>query len=232
MRGERNASQLGGTPPISALTYALSIGSNRKCRAAGFGLESSTRSAVTRIDDWSSRTGTVKSPASREHRPQRERTASERRAHAHEPAPNAGGTQANSERQLGAPRANGNRQVKLDPLQPPGRATRKARDFEAEILRLRAQGYTLTAIRQALAVAGVHVSISTVRREATRRAAPNPVTAAGTGADCLRTLPSRATATAAADVAPPPDLPSGKDLAEAFARSKSTNPLIRAKEHQ
>jgi len=29
MRGKRNASQLGGKPPISALTYAFSIGSNR-----------------------------------------------------------------------------------------------------------------------------------------------------------------------------------------------------------
>jgi hypothetical protein len=64
-------------------------------------------------------------------------------------------------------------------MQPPGRITRKTRDFEAEIVQLRAQGYTLEAIRQALAGAGVHVSINTVRREAIRHAAPNPVAAAG-----------------------------------------------------
>lgn len=29
LRGKRSASQLGGKPPISALTYAFSIGSNR-----------------------------------------------------------------------------------------------------------------------------------------------------------------------------------------------------------
>jgi hypothetical protein len=67
-------------------------------------------------------------------------------------------------------------------MQPPGRITRKTRDFEAEIVQLRAQGYTLEAIRQALAGAGVHVSINTVRREAIRHAAPNPVAAAA-GAD-------------------------------------------------
>ena len=44
-------------------------------------------------------------------------------------------------------------------MQPPGRITRKARDLEADVVQLRAQGYTLEAIRQALAGAGVHVSI-------------------------------------------------------------------------
>lgn len=61
-------------------------------------------------------------------------------------------------------------QPHLTPPQPPGRVTRKARAFEAEISRLRAQGYSLDAIRQALAAAGVLVSISTVRREALRSA--------------------------------------------------------------
>jgi hypothetical protein len=38
MRGKRNASQLGGMPPISALTYAFSIGSNRGHMTDDFGL--------------------------------------------------------------------------------------------------------------------------------------------------------------------------------------------------
>lgn len=127
--------------------------------------------------------------------------------------------------------------MKLDPVQPPGRVTRKARDFGAEIVRLRAQGYTLSAICQALAVVGVHVSISTVRREATRRPVPMPVQQTGTGADGLPAWPSPAPAETSArllpatDTARAPHLPSGKDVAEAFARSRSTNPLIRAKEH-
>ena len=128
--------------------------------------------------------------------------------------------------------------MRLAPPQPPGRITRKARDFEAEIVQLRAQGYTLEAIRRALDGAGVHVSISTVRREANGYAAPRPIAAASANAPrILPAPPQRASATAAApaevvNTANTPDLPSAKDLAEAFARSKSTNPLIRAKEHQ
>ena len=128
--------------------------------------------------------------------------------------------------------------MKLAPLQPPGRITRKARDFEAEIVQLRAQGYSLEAIRQALAGVAVHVSISTVRREANRHAAPNPIAAAGANAPgVLPAAPPLAPATTVApaglvNTAGMPEQPSGKDLAEAFVRTKSTNPLIRAKEHQ
>lgn len=128
--------------------------------------------------------------------------------------------------------------MKLAPLQPPGRITRKARDFEAEIVQLRAQGYTLEAIRQALASAGVHVSTSTVRREANRRTVPNPI--AGTGANPPGAMPASPSQAPATSVAPAGSVntagmheqPSGKDLAEAFVRTQSTNPLIRAKEHQ
>jgi cytosine/adenosine deaminase-related metal-dependent hydrolase len=64
----------------------------------------------------------------------------------------------------------------LVPRCPPGRTNRKARAYSAEILRLRAQGYGLEAIREALADAGVHVSNSTVQREAARQAGRRPVT--------------------------------------------------------
>lgn len=130
--------------------------------------------------------------------------------------------------------------MKLAPMQPPGRITRKARDFEAEIVQLRAQGYTLQAIRQALDGVGVHVSISTVRREANRYAAPNAVAVAVAIAGAPTVLPAsspQAPATTVAtaglvNAAGMPEQPSGKDLAEAFVRTQSTNPLIRAKEHQ
>ena len=123
-------------------------------------------------------------------------------------------------------------------MQPPGRITRKARDFEAEIVQLRAQGYTLVAIRRALAGAGVHVSISTVRREANRHAAANPVAAATSNTPGVRPpSPPQASATSVAPAglvitAALPEQRSGKEIAEAFVRNQSTNPLIRAKEHQ
>ena len=128
--------------------------------------------------------------------------------------------------------------MKLVPMQPPGRITRKARNFEAEIVQLRAQGYTLVAIRRALAGAGVQVSISTVRREANRHAAPNPVAAASSNTPGVRPLsPPQASATSVAPAglvitAALPEQRSGKVIAEAFVRNQSTNPLIRAKEQQ
>ena len=127
--------------------------------------------------------------------------------------------------------------MKLTPTEPPGRITRKAREFEAEIAQLRTQGYTLAAICRSLAAAGVQVSISTVRREVNRRAVPAPITpirAPGPYPAAVQpTSPAVATVSIAAAVlsAGQSDPPSAKDLAEAFARSKSANPLVRAKEH-
>lgn len=123
--------------------------------------------------------------------------------------------------------------MKLLPKEPPGRVTRKARRFEAEISQLRAQGYSLDAIRRALAGAGVQVSISTVRREAIRHAAPAATGASVQGTQresrpltAAHALPP-AEATASAGLA---EGASGKDQAEAFLRSQITNPLLRAKE--
>jgi len=131
----------------------------------------------------------------------------------------------------------------LVPPQPPGRLTRKARHYADQIVQLRAQGHTLEAIRQALLVVGVQVDISTVRREALRPAlygpslrplpsvpsAPSPVPVAGAGPP---TPPASSDPTAAAHSALPnvSGPASAKDRAEAFVRSKSANPLVRAKE--
>jgi hypothetical protein len=62
----------------------------------------------------------------------------------------------------------GSAERRLTPKQPPGRITRKARAYASEILRLHEAGYSLDAIREALADVGVKVSISTVWRETTR----------------------------------------------------------------
>ncbi len=61
------------------------------------------------------------------------------------------------------------RPLQLQPNEPPGHRSRKARSFELQIVQLRQQGYSLDAIRAALAEAGTAVSRSTVHREATRR---------------------------------------------------------------
>jgi hypothetical protein len=114
-------------------------------------------------------------------------------------------------------------EMTLHPPRPPGRSTRKARAFHAEIGQLRAQGYTFEAIREALAAAGVMVSKSTVQREAARHA---------TRAACVH--PRAATQAPAAPIDTPvrPGLRSGKDLAEDFVRSRITNPLLRTREQR
>lgn len=129
--------------------------------------------------------------------------------------------------------------MRLVPTQPPGRSTRKARDFETEIVQLRAQGYTLEAIRSALANAGVLVSISTVRREATRAAGPQalgPVTESPATSAPVPSSPfAPSTAAAPATSVAAPGLPQrrrGKEIAEVFMRDRITNPLIRAKEQR
>ncbi|MEO6277937.1 hypothetical protein [Roseateles sp.] len=117
----------------------------------------------------------------------------------------------------------------LQPTEVPGRLTRKARHYLPQIVGLRAQGYTLEAIQQALAAIGVTVSISTVRREAMRPVPPTQ----------LASAPSQTLAPTQV-AAPPPNgvspaflgLPaSGKDAAATYAQAKSSNPLMRAKEN-
>lgn len=123
----------------------------------------------------------------------------------------------------------------LAPTGPPGRRTRKARAFTAEIRQLRDQGYTFEAIRAALAHAGVQVSSSTVRREATKGAAqkrgghseptapsalrspPPPRVAEGA------LVPAATAGQATASLANPSR---GKASAEAFFRRHHRNPLL------
>jgi hypothetical protein len=58
--------------------------------------------------------------------------------------------------------------LQLQPNEAPGHRSRKARSFQLEIARLHQEGYSLEAIRAALAEAGMAVSRSTVHREASR----------------------------------------------------------------
>jgi hypothetical protein len=121
-----------------------------------------------------------------------------------------------------------NQHMPLAPKHPPGRSTRKARAFEAEIGRLRAQGYTLEAIREALADIGVSVSRSTVQREAARHIRDSAGVHAAT---LLGSTSTTAALPVTPDDPPGPAEPSrGKLIAEAFIRGRITNPLIRNKE--
>ncbi|MDY0743384.1 hypothetical protein SNE35_02660 [Paucibacter sp. R3-3] len=124
--------------------------------------------------------------------------------------------------------------------------SRKARAYTQEIAQLRAEGYTLEAIREALAAAGVHVSLSTVWREELRASdSTRPVTV---NPACSSTPPVAPLPAPVSDLTSSPETPAppstspgtsaaappaartGKDVAEAFRRSQSTNPFIRAKE--
>lgn len=58
--------------------------------------------------------------------------------------------------------------MRLIPRRPPVRCYLKARPYERDVRRLRAEGHTLESIRLALLDVGVSVSVTTVRREAAR----------------------------------------------------------------
>lgn len=132
--------------------------------------------------------------------------------------------------------------MKLIPTDPPGRSSRKARHFAQDMRELRAQGYTFEAIRIALAAVGVHVSNATVQREVARAATSRgvvPAADSGVRSGNELTAPSPMPSTAAPESttlslpaledAIETDPRSGKEIAEAFASSRITNPLARAR---
>jgi hypothetical protein len=59
--------------------------------------------------------------------------------------------------------------MQLQPRRQPERIDRKASAYVSEILRLRAEGYTFEAIREALADVGIELSTSALCRETRRR---------------------------------------------------------------
>ena len=118
--------------------------------------------------------------------------------------------------------------MQLDPRDPPGRINRKARAFEAEIVRLRSEGYTCKAIRAALADIGVHVCVRTVQREAVRHSKrPSRVIAKASGfiaAGDAPATPVSATRPSSSLVGDPRN---GREIAAAFFDSHISNPLLR-----
>jgi hypothetical protein len=132
--------------------------------------------------------------------------------------------------------------MKLVPTDPPGRSSRKAKRFAQDMRELRAQGHTFEAIRMALAAVGVHVSNATVQREVARAtkaasvtqvvasgARPDEVPSALTQPQVSATPPSTTAPQSPQFVSVETDMRSGKEIAEAFASSRITNPLARAR---
>lgn len=132
--------------------------------------------------------------------------------------------------------------MKLVPTDPPGRSSRKARRFAQDMRELRAQGYTFEAIRKALAAVGVYVSNATVQREVARaskatssaqgsgsRVRPDELPSAPTQPQVSATPPPTTAPQSPQFVSVQTDMRSGKEIAEAFASSRITNPLARAR---
>lgn len=82
--------------------------------------------------------------------------------------------------------------MELKPTEPPGHAKRKLRGLVSEIARLRAEGYTIRAIHEALASAGVEVGWATVQREVARLSQPSPAGTKAQQPTARATMPSEA----------------------------------------
>jgi hypothetical protein len=120
--------------------------------------------------------------------------------------------------------------VRLSPADPPGRTSRKARAFAAEIGRLHLDGYTSEAIRRALSNEGVYVSTATVRREVARFASQRQTNAVRPIAVAREAAPHLAQQSEPDAKALPLRRLSSRDAAEAFFDAHPSNPLLRTKE--
>jgi hypothetical protein len=119
--------------------------------------------------------------------------------------------------------------MKLEPKRPPGRPNRKARAFEAEIARLRSEGYPCKAIWEALLDAGLELSLSAVKREVASLAKRVAVARRSALATAVMPLHASAFRTPVASPASTTPSPSGKDVAAAWMKDHITNPLVRAR---
>lgn len=119
--------------------------------------------------------------------------------------------------------------MSLQTRRPPGHAKRKALTYAADIVNLRGQGHSYSAIREALEDAGVLVSISTVRREVLKGTSTAAALKPAVDPSALQVGPAtRGKATS--PVTSPHPAPSttplpGKAIAEEFMRGRSTNTL-------
>lgn len=119
--------------------------------------------------------------------------------------------------------------MSLRTRRPPGHGKRKALTYAADIVSLRGQGHSYSAIREALEDAGVLVSISTVRREVLKgtsaTAALKPAVEAPAAQVGLATRSMAISAFTGPQPAPSTTPLPGKVIAEEFMRGRSTNTL-------
>jgi hypothetical protein len=118
--------------------------------------------------------------------------------------------------------------MKLEPKRPPGRPNRKALSFEAEIARLRSEGYPCEAIWKALLDAGLALSLSAVKREVARLRKRANAALRHTSATVTPRLQASA-AHAPLISSASTSSPSGKDVAAAWMKTQISNPLVRAR---
>lgn len=119
--------------------------------------------------------------------------------------------------------------MSLQTRRPPGHGKRKALTYAADIVSLRSQGHSYSAIREALEDAGILVSISTVRREVLKgtlaTAALKPAVEAPASQLGLVTRSKGASPVSAAHPVPSTTPLPSKAIAEEFMRGRSTNTL-------
>lgn len=119
--------------------------------------------------------------------------------------------------------------MKLEPKRPPGRPNRKALAFEAEIARLRSDGYPCEAIWKALLDAGLALSLSAVKREVARLGKQTGVTRQRFVATTSTTLPAAAFRTPVSSPVNTTSSPTGRDIAAAWMKDRITNPIVLAR---
>ena len=119
--------------------------------------------------------------------------------------------------------------MKLEPKRLPGRPNRKALAFEAEIARLRSEGYPCEAIWKGLLDAGLALSLSAVKREVARLGKRAGVARQSPLATAFTPLHASAFETPVSSPASPTSSLSGKDVAAAWMKTHITNPLVRAR---
>ena len=119
--------------------------------------------------------------------------------------------------------------MSLQTRRPPGHGKRKALTYAADIVSLRSQGHSYSAICEALEDAGVLVSISTVRREVLKGTSTAAALTPALDAPASQlSVATRGQATSPVTAPRPASsttpLP-GKAIAEEFMRGRSTNTL-------
>lgn len=119
--------------------------------------------------------------------------------------------------------------MELKPTEPPGHARRKLRALVSEISRLRTEGYTIRAIHEALAAAGVEVGWATVQREVARLAQPSHAATPPRQSAPKPTMPT-APGKSSGKLEKPKSSPRVAADVDSYFDQHTTNPLFRKKD--